>query len=260
MGELSQADVDALITAYAVPRRLREPRVAAPLTSPPTQEARVACRWGELAAWRLDHGPAVLLVHGYEDDNSLWAPLIEALVERDCPLVVFDLPGHGASGGTWGASFEGTDAIVAVANELGPIRAVVGHSAGCGMVVGAIAEGWAVERAVFVAPPLGAGDRWRRYGERLGLEPDVVEAARTQYYEAVGAHRAGWNPRAAYPKVSTTTLVIHSRDDEHFPFGGSEEIVPLMADARLELVDGLTHRRTARDPAVVKLIADTVCT
>jgi hypothetical protein len=31
-----------------------------------------------------------------------------------------------------------------------------------------------------------------------------------------------------------------------------------MVDARLELVDGLTHRRTARDPAVVKLIADTV--
>lgn len=256
---MSEAEVEALIAAYAVPRRLREPRVADRLRSPPTRGTRVASRWGELAAWRHGDGPAVLLVHGYEDDNSLWAPLIDTLVERGCPLVAFDLPGHGASGGTWGASFEGTDAVVAVADRLGPIRAVVAHSAGCGMVVGAITEGWLVDRAVFVAPPLGAGDRWARYGARLGFDQDVIDAARSRYYETLGHHRAGWNPRTAYPLVQTKLLVIHSRDDEHFPCTGSEEIVPLMPDARLELVDGLTHRRTARDPGVVRLIADTVC-
>jgi pimeloyl-ACP methyl ester carboxylesterase len=197
-------------------------------------------------------------VHGYEDDNSLWDPLIDELAARDCSLVAFDLPGHGASGGRWGATFEGTDAIVAVSDALGPIRAAVGHSAGCGMVVGALTEGWPVDRAVFIAPPLGAGDRWARYGERLGFGPDVVEAARARYYGALGTHRATWSPRTAYPKVQAEALVIHSRDDEHFPSAASEEIVPLMPNARLELVNGLTHRRTARDPGVVAMIADAV--
>jgi pimeloyl-ACP methyl ester carboxylesterase len=200
----------------------------------------------------------VLLVHGYEDDNSLWDPLIDELARRNCALVAFDLPGHGASGGTWGASFEGTDAIVAVAEELGLIRAVVGHSAGCGMVVGALTEGWSIDTAVFVAPPLGSGDRWARHGERLGVASSVVDAARARYYKRIGAHRASWNPRTAYPLVEAEVLVIHSRDDERFSSGDSEEIVARMPNARLEIVDGLTHRRTARDPAVVSMIADAV--
>jgi pimeloyl-ACP methyl ester carboxylesterase len=255
-GEVDQSQVDQLIEAFATPRRLREARVAAGLAH--AGRSTVACRWGDVAAWRLGDGPAVLLVHGYEDDSSLWDPLIDELAARRFPLVAFDLPGHGASGGSWGASFEGTDAIVAVADQLGPIRAAVGHSAGCGMVVGALNEGWPMPRAVFIAPPLGAGDRWARYGERLGFGSAVVEAARTRYYDVIGAHRAGWSPRAAYPQVQAEVLVVHSVDDEHFPSSGSEEVVPLMPNARLELVHGLTHRRTARDPGVVSMVADFV--
>ena len=256
MGEVEDSEVEALIEAYAVPKRLREPRVAAGLAG--VTPTRVPCRWGELSAWRLGEGPAVLLVHGFQDDNSLWDPLVDELASRGCPLVAFDLPGHGASGGSWGAGFEGTDAVVAVAAALGPIRAVVAHSAGCGMVVAAVLEGWEIDSAVFVGPPLLEGDRWARYGERLGVGAAVVEAARARYNEAVGAHRAGWHPRTAYPLVQANVLVVHSSDDEHMPCSGSEEVVPLMPNARLHVVEGLSHRRTARDAAVVSMIADAV--
>src|SRR5688572_30071568 len=127
-----------------------------------TDTTLVPTRWGDVAAWRLGSGPAVLLVHGFEDDNSLWSYLVDELAERGRPLVAFDLPGHGASTGDWGMSFEGTDAIVAVAHALGPIDAVVAHSAGCGMATAAIGEGWPVGRAAFIAPPLGDRDRWLR--------------------------------------------------------------------------------------------------
>jgi hypothetical protein len=45
---------------------------------------------------------------------------------------------------------------------------------------------------------------------------------------------------------------------ERNPAGDSEAIVPLISGAKLELVDGLTHRKTARDSAVVARIADFV--
>jgi pimeloyl-ACP methyl ester carboxylesterase len=253
--EFDQA-VNELITAYAVPRRLREARVADGLQA--VEPQRIACRWGDLSAWRLGTGPAVLLVHGFQDDNSLWSPLIDELDRRGRGLVAFDLPAHGSSGGTWGVAFEGTDAIVAVAGALGPIDVVVAHSAGCGMAVGAIGEGWTVPRGVFVAPPLGQADRWARYGERLGVSPKVVEAGRSRYYAAHGPARAAWQPRIAYTALNLDLLVIHSRDDEHQPVSDSEAVIPLIPGATLELVDGLTHRKTARDPAVVTRIADFV--
>lgn len=205
-------------------------------------------------------------MHGFQDDNSLWSPLIDELDRRGRALVAFDLPGHGASAGSWGVTWEGTDAIVAVADALGPIDAVVAHSVGCGMAVGAIDEGWTVPRAVFVAPPLrqpseraGFGDRWIRYGERVGASPEVVEAARSRYNTAHGPARAAWQAHAAWLALRLEELlVVHSRDDEREPVSESEAIVPLISGARLELVDGLTHRRTARDSAIVARIADFV--
>jgi pimeloyl-ACP methyl ester carboxylesterase len=200
----------------------------------------------------------VLLVHGFADDNSLWSHLVDELADRGRALVAFDLPGHGASGGDWGMSFEGTDAIVAVADALGPIDAVVAHSAGCGMATAAIGEGWTVDRAAFIAPPLGEGDRWLRKAAALGVPEDVALAAKAMYFEMIGVDRAAWQARAAYRDLDVDLLVVHSRDDERFPAADTEEVIGSHRRATLLIVDGLTHRRTARDPGVLKVVADFV--
>jgi pimeloyl-ACP methyl ester carboxylesterase len=248
--------VQAFLRANVVPRRLREPRVAERLaSSPPTA---VPSPHGVLAAWRLGDGPAVLLVHGWEDDNSLWSPLVDELADGDRSLVAFDLPGHGGSGGEWGLGWQ-ADGIMAVAGALGPIDALVAHSFGAGAAVGAMWEGLSVRRAVFVAPPLRSVDRWKRYQERLGVSDDVAEAARQLYVEAIGADRAALDVRAALPALDVELLVVHSTDDERNPCRDSREVVPRCPRAELLVVDGLTHRRTARDPDVVARIADFVC-
>ena len=216
--------VHEFLREYAVPKPLREAWVAERLMT--VRSVQVQSRWGDLWSWRLGSGPAVLLVHGWQDDNSLWSPLIDELERRGRALVAFDLPGHGASGGDWGVSFEGTDAIVAVADAMGPIDAVVAHSVGCGMAVAAILEGWTVERAALIAPPLVEGDRWRRYADRLGVSDDVALAAKGAYFDRVGPDRAAWNPRTAYPAVDIDLLFVHSRDDEHVPVRDTEEMIP----------------------------------
>jgi pimeloyl-ACP methyl ester carboxylesterase len=248
--------VQAFLHAYAVPKRLREPRLADRLSG--VEPTIVPTRWGELVAWRIGSGPAVLVVHGWEDDNSLWSPLIAELDQRGHAVVAFDLPGHGASGGDWAVGFEGSDGIVAVSEALGPISSVVAHSAGCGVAAGAMGEGWRVDRAVFIAPPLAEGDRWRRYAERLGVPDDVMRAAKEIYGAAHGPQRAAWRPRSAYPALDADVLVIHSRDDERNAVIDTEAVIPLNPRAQLVLVDGLSHRRTARDPAVIRLVADFV--
>src|SRR5207247_6709917 len=103
-GERDDA-VQEFLRAYAVPRRLRDARGSDRLS---TVEPRVApTRWGDLIAWRLGTGPAVLVVHGWEDDNSLWSPLIDELYQREPAVVAFDLPAMALRAEIRGAVWQG---------------------------------------------------------------------------------------------------------------------------------------------------------
>jgi pimeloyl-ACP methyl ester carboxylesterase len=239
------------------PARVREPRRAERLegVEPETVESSA----GPVTAWRVGSGPAVLLVHGWQDDNSLWSPLIDELAIRGRALIAFDLPAHGMSGGDWGLGSEGTDGVHAVAGALGPIDAVVGHSFGAGCAALAMAEGFAVSRAVFIGTPLmTGGNRWLRNADRRGVSHEVAEAAQRIYDERQGTFRASYSGRTAIPALDVDLLLVHSTDDERYSFSDAAETAPLCRRADLFTVHGLTHRRTARDPDVVSRVADFV--
>ena len=73
-----------------------------------------------------------------------------------------------------------------------------------------------VDRLVLVAPPLGTGNRWLRYAERLGVSEDVAFAAQATYEERIGPARASFDFRAELTDLDVDLLVIHSADDERF--------------------------------------------
>lgn len=249
-----QAAVDAFLRAMVVPSRQPEPRLAERLAG--VEQQRVVSGENKLAAWRLGAGPAVLLVHGWEDNHSLWAPLIDALADRGRALVAFDMPAHGYSDGECGLNPDALDAVIAVADALGPVDAVVAHSSGAGVAGQAISEGLSVERAVLIAPPLRGDNRFARYADRLGVSNDVASAAKAIYDERLGPARAAFDLRNALPTLHVGLLVVHSIEDERMPFTDSEEVVAHCDDGELLAVEGLTHRRTARDPEVVARITD----
>jgi len=254
--EASAEAVQEFLRANVVPARRAEPRLAAGLAS--VDKQRVESPEGTVAAWRRGDGPAVLLVHGWEDDNSLWAPLIDALGERERALVVLDLPAHGFSEGEWGLAPQAADGILAVAGALGPIDAVVAHSFGSGGAMIAISEGLIVDRAVFIAPPLRTSNRWLRYAKRLGVSAHVAFTAQSIYEQRIGPARASFDFRAELTDLDADLLVIHSADDERAALSDSQEVLPNCRRGELVVVDGLTHRRTVRDPEVVARIVDFV--
>jgi hypothetical protein len=143
---------------------------------------------------------------------------------------------------------------------MGPVDAVVAHSAGCGVTAGAIGEGWTVDRAVFIAPPVGRGgvSRWSRKAEQLGVPADVARAAEAAYFEVHGPARAAWRSASAYLTLDVDVLAVQSRDDEHNDAEAVGDVFSHHPRARLEWVDGLSHRRTARDPGVIEVISDFV--
>jgi pimeloyl-ACP methyl ester carboxylesterase len=252
---MSDEATEAFFRSVVTPRRREHPRLSETLRD--VEARRVATQHGTVVAWRIGDGPATLLVHGWEDDNSLWGPMIAMLVDRGLAVVVFDLPAHGYSDGEWGLGFEAADAARAVAEALGPIQAIVAHSMGAAAAGLAVSEGLAVRGCVLIAPPLRGGNRWHRVAERTGVSIVTADQAAARYEARMGPERvAGFDLRALLPELATRVLVVHSADDERMPFRASHEVSAASANVELLAVTGLAHRATAQDPEVTSRIAD----
>jgi pimeloyl-ACP methyl ester carboxylesterase len=245
----------AFFRSVVTPRQRERPRLSETLRA--VEARRIATPHGTVTAWRIGDGPATLLVHGWEDDNSLWGPMIATLVDRSQAVVVFDLPAHGYSDGESGLGFEAADAARAVAEALGPIDAIVAHSMGAGAAGLAISEGLAVRGCVLIAPPLVGGNRWRRLADRMGVSMETADHAQAIYEARIGPQRVtGFDLRGLLPELATRVLVVHSADDERMPFRASHEISAASANVELLQVEGLRHRATAQDAGVTSRVAD----
>ena len=243
----------ALLKEVMTPKRRARQRIAEPLRN--AEQVEIETPAGTVAAWRHGEGPAVLLVHGWQDDNSLWSPLISALAELGIASVAFDLPGHGFSEGETCPPSVAAQAMQQLAARLGPIDAVVTHSFG-GPVTGfALRNGLTTRRIALIAPPRGRNKRWFDFAEEKGIAPEVVHRAREIYAAEAGLHAAFDLAEVASP---IETLVLHSMDDDAVEWQNGEAIANQWPNAELVLCDGLGHRMIAQDRSVIERIVNFV--
>ena len=251
MSELDD-QAEELIEALTIPKRRVRPRLAEPLRA--AAEHDIDTPSGPVRVWRLGKGPAVLLIHGWDDDNCLWGPLIEKLGDVGRPVVALDLPGHGFSSAEDPSARSAVAAVRAVATALAPIDAVVGHSFGCAVAIQAMAGGLDVQRAAFIATPVPKpGTRWNR-ARRAGVPEEVIARAAELYALRPEAAEPPFDLAAAVPKMTAAALFLHAVDDEQCPVEDAEALRGLWPGAKLALADGLGHRLIAQDGAMLDRI------
>jgi pimeloyl-ACP methyl ester carboxylesterase len=263
MTDPSPDDLDAqaleLLEEAAKPKRRARPRLARKLNDAEDLEVRSPC--GPVQAWRLGVGPASLLVHGWEDDNALWSPLIDAFAQIGRAVVVFDLPGHGYSPAE-DCTFQSAGlAAVAVAEALGPIDSVVAHSFGCPSSIYALAHGLKAERAVLIASPVPrtegdrSADHWIRRQVERGADPVVAKRASELMSSRMAASPTSpFAVETEIPNMTANALILHAFDDEQCPVGNSRKMAELWPGSELVLVDDLGHRLIAQDDVVMQRI------
>lgn len=254
MGEDIDAEAEALLAELTPKRRVR-PRLAPPLAE--VRPVTVDTDDGAVTAWRLGEGPAVLLVHGWNDDNCLWAPMIEACGRYGRAVVALDLPAHGFSESPRINVPIAGRALRAVAHRLGPIDAVVGHSFGCLATVWALSAGLDAPRAALIASPVNP-DRARhldKFAEH-GVPPAIIERAKALAAERFIGDDAPYDVLAAVGAVGARGLIVHSADDEQCPIDDARRLIAQWPQAAAHLVDGLGHRLIAQDPQVLERIID----
>jgi pimeloyl-ACP methyl ester carboxylesterase len=239
----------ALLKEVMTPKRRARQRIAEPLRG--AQDVQIETPAGKIAAWRVGEGPAVLLVHGWQDDNSLWSPLISALAEIGIASVAFDLPGHGFSEGDSCGPSIAAAALQKVAAQLGPIDAVVTHSFGAPVTGFALLNGFSARRIVMIAPPRGRNKRWFDLAQERGIPEAVVVRARELYAAEAGLRATFDLAEVASP---IETLVLHSMDDDAVEWQNGEAIADQWPNAEFVLCDGLGHRMIAQDRSVIERI------
>jgi pimeloyl-ACP methyl ester carboxylesterase len=249
MTDDTDAQARELLEMMRTPKRRVRPRLAEPLRD--AEDVRVETPVGPVAAWRVGDGPAVLLVHGWEDDNALWGPLLEQLWAVGRSAVVLDLPGHGFSEAEMAGPEGAADALLAVAEQVGPVDAVVGHSFGCPVSILAMKRGLPARRAAMLAAAIPARRGWL---DRLA-DRGVPEAVLTRMGELMGPI---YDVEADGPAMTAEALFLHSLDDDATPVENAETLAALWPGARLSLTDGLGHRLIAQDAAVLQQVVEFV--
>lgn len=211
-----------------------------------------------VTAWRWGEGPAVLMVHGWEDDHHCFDALTAALVKRGHAVVAFDLPAHGKSGGTKTTIPFVAMAVADVAEALGPIRAVAGHSLGGAAAALAIAHGLDVERAVVIAAPTGPTFSVNAVLKRLGVSDARREGVFEELKRVVGYRPEELEVMPMIADFDIPALVVQSKDDPMVRFITGEKWAATWPNAQFLPLEKLGHRRMLFDPATVAKIADFV--
>ncbi|WP_062217684.1 alpha/beta hydrolase [Streptomyces sp. NBRC 109706] len=232
-------------------RPAEEPTLAA------AEHRRLTVDGVPVAVYRWGDAPRpVLLVHGWQYRASRFAPLVEALRQRGHSVLAFDLPGHGASGGTGSDLPEIRRIIGELERHHGPFSTVLGHSFGGLAAWYALAEGAAADRLVMVGAPGDFGGILDGYCDHLGLRPRLRLALRRlierRYFPGTVDPLSALAVTHRPERLTAPLMVVHDEDDRVVPVAeGRRTHTTYAARADALFTRGLGHNRILADPEVI---------
>lgn len=204
-----------------------------------------------VVGWSWGEGPTTYLVHGWGGSSGRIYPLAEAIIENGGRLVMFDAPGHGASGKGLSSMPEFARSLEAVATNFGAPDNIVAHSLGAAASALAASWGLTARRYVFIAPAANPVEWAQAFGNLLRLSPDVMNRLRSRSEHRLRFNWDDLDARVHARRMNTPLLVIHDRDDTTVPFSNGMELVGSWPGARLVETSGLGHSEILRDPTVI---------
>ena len=208
-------------------------------------------RWGE--------GPRpVLLVHGFQSRAASWAGLVPALHEAGLPVLAYDAPGHGDSGGVSATIVDQAAIIARLQAEHGPFRAIAGHSFGVLCAFHAVRSGVTAGRLVSISGISSFAYLADAFCTQLSLRPAISRELRRRteiYFRPQTDIWERFSPTYRPEQITMPILVVHDEEDREVPARHGRRIAEAYSSvADLTLTQGLGHRRILGDPGVIETV------
>jgi pimeloyl-ACP methyl ester carboxylesterase len=201
--------------------------------------------WGE--------GQPVLLVHGWGGRGLQFCAFVQPLVSAGFKLVTFDAPAHGRSPGSRTDFLEIAEAVRAIAEHIGPLHAIISHSAGCIPTLLAIQNGVVARRIICISPVAVFATLLHAFVGKLRLSKRIAREQRglleTSYGDTVFERLS---PTTIVRDIPTPALIVHDRDDVEVSWSEGWTLAKAWPSSCLVSTAGLGHYRVLHDPMVVK--------
>jgi pimeloyl-ACP methyl ester carboxylesterase len=207
---------------------------------------------GTLRGFSASAGPTILLVHGWGDRAASMGAFITPLTEAGYRVVGFDQVGHGSSDWKQPNAYILADAIREVAEAIGEVRSVVGHSIGGLATMIALRDGLEVDSVVLISPSSNLQSVVRRFGSMLKIPRRAEVGLHRELEKRFGKNV--WENLAApglIRGVETPALIVHDRNDPQVSHEDSELLARSWPQAQLMLTEDLGHGRILRDESVL---------
>lgn len=235
------------------------------LLRPPRTRGRAAevlDAWGERAELSVDghaialwhFGPAdaprALMVHGWGGYGGQFSAWVKPLLAAGMAVTLFDLPGHGESGGRAGRVDEFMRVIEALLEALPGTVALAAHSMGGAAAIQVLRVERRLKRVVIVAAPASLAHHVQCLSERVGL-------GQAAHRHLVGRLEAGHRPVAeldameGLPTDTARALFVHDREDAEVDFAHLARFGQLWPGSEVMATDGFGHYRVLRATPVV---------
>jgi len=205
----------------------------------------------KLARWTLGSGPRVVLVHGWNSRGSHLLGFAQPLVDAGFSVTLFDLPGHGDSGGHACSVVHAGRALRSLLTDLGDVHAVIGHSMGSAAALLAFAHGLQVKRSVHLAGPSSLTPMVKGLARAQGLGPADAAAFAGWVEGFIGTRIACVDLERLQHGLRHPGLIVHDPEDRTVPFAASQALHAAWGGSRFEPVSGLGHRRLLADADVI---------
>lgn len=217
------------------------------------ERGEVRYRTSLLPTYSWGHGPAVLLVHGWEGRATQLGAFVPALLAAGYRVVAVDMPGHGAAAPALSSAADFAFAMTTIVQRLGPFEAVIAHSMGGAATALSHALRPFSARLVLIGAPRGPSSFFGGFMSYLGLGQTVRARVERRIVRRYGMPFSALDVADFGVRVTSPVLLIHDRGDKEVPFTHAQAFLDALPSIELVATEGLGHRRILRDPGVIAL-------
>ncbi len=197
----------------------------------------------------------MLLCHGWEGYAFNFAALITDAIEAGWEVFAFDHLAHANSGGKHSGLPIALSTLLAVAEHIGSVDIVVGHS------LGGAAAAWATankkikaKKLVLLAPFYDTLQLTRMWAKAHFLNEDIRAGMQTELEKTTTLRFEDFMPPGLAKHFSLPVLIIHDPKDPITSFKLSHSLAALNKHVKLEPASNTGHVRLLADQVLIERV------